>query len=95
LISFIDTYLILKTFLGVILSVWKKGADPRPSPAKDGNNKGDLSFIAWMDEMIIVDGPECPFELDQLLLAEQMLRLFLIYDQTLLGQGMPYPLAKC
>lgn len=46
-----------------------------------------------MGEMIIVYGPEGSGELDQLLSAEQMLRLLLVHDQAFFSQGVPYPLA--
>ena len=55
---------------GIILFVRGKGADPRPSPTEDRDNKGNLDFVAWMDEMIIVNGPEGSGKLDQLLSAE-------------------------
>ena len=88
----IKTHPVLKTLFGIVLLVRKKGADPRPSPTEDRNDERNLDFVAWMGEMIIVHGPEGNGELDQLLSAEQMLRLLLVHDQAFFGQGIPYPL---
>ena len=88
----INTHSVLKTLFGIILLVRKEGTDPRPSPTKDRDDKRNLDFIAWMGEMIIVNGPEGSGKLDQLLSAEQMLRLLFVYDQAFFGQGIPYPL---
>ena len=94
IVGSISTYPVLKALLTVVLLVGEKSADPCASPTEDSNNKGDLSFIAWMDELTIVDGPERLRELDQLLLAEQMLRLLPVHDQPFMGQRMPYPLVE-
>ena len=88
------TYTVLKTLLNIILLIWKKGADPRPSPTEDRDDKRNLDFVARMGEMIIVYGPEGSSELDQLLSAEQMLRLLLVHDQAFFNQSVPYPLAR-
>ncbi len=84
----------MKTLLGIILLVWKEGADPRPSPAEDRDDERNLDFVAWVREMIIVYGPEGSSELDQLLSAEQMLRLLLVHDQAFFSQDVPYPLVR-
>ena len=63
-------YLVLKALLAIVLLVGEEGADPCAGPAEDGNDEGDLNFIAWMDELIIVDSPECLGKLDRRLLAK-------------------------
>lgn len=68
--------------------------EPRSSPTKDGDCKGDLSFVTWMGGLGITDGPEHGVELNQLVFAEQLLRLFLIHNRAFFGQGIPCPLMK-
>ena len=80
--------------LGVALFIGEEGADPRPGPAKNRDNKGDLDFIMRMGEVIVVGGPEGRRKLDQLLPAEEMLRLLLVHDQALFGQSIPHPLVS-
>jgi len=89
-----EIYLISKTPFVLVLFVGEEGTDPRPSPTKDGDCEGDLSFIPWMDELGIVDGPKRGVELNQLIFAEQLLLLFLIHNQAIFGQGIPGPLMK-
>ena len=86
------TYPVLQTVSGIILLVREESADPCPSPTEDRNYKRNLNFVAWIGEMIIVHGPEGIGKLDQLLSAEQMLRLLLVYDQAFYCQGIPHPL---
>jgi len=87
-----NTHPVLKTPFDIILLVREKSADPCSSPTEDRNDERYLNFVAWMSEMIIVHGPEGNGELDQLLSAEQMLRLLFVYDQAFFGQGISYPL---
>ena len=94
IVGFTGIYPVLKALLAIVLLIGKKSADPCASPTEDGNNKGDLSFTAWIDKITIVDGPERLRELDQLFLVEQMLRLLLIHDQPFMGQRMPYLLVE-
>lgn len=70
-----NSYPVLKTLLAIILLIREEGANPRTSPTKDRDNEGNLDFVARMDEMIVVDGPECVSEPNQLLFTEQVLRL--------------------
>ena len=70
MVGFISIYPVLKTLLAIVLLVKEESADPRPSPTEDGNDKRILNFITWINEMIIVNGPESFSELDQLLLTE-------------------------
>ena len=56
------TYPVLKTLLAVILLIREEGTNPRASPTEDRNDEGNLNFVAWMDEMIVVDGPKCDGE---------------------------------
>ena len=62
-----NTYPVLKTFLAVVLLIREESTNPRASLTEDRDDEGDFNFIAWMDEMIIVDGSECNSELDQFL----------------------------
>jgi len=87
-----NTHPVLKSLLGAALLLREEGADPRFNPTEDRDKKGNLNFVTWMDEMVIVDGPECDGELDQLLSTKEMLRLLLVYDQAFLIQGIPHPL---
>lgn len=87
-----NTYPVLKTLLAVVLLIREEGTNPRASPAEDRNDKGNLNFITWMDEMIVVDGPKYDGELDQFLSTKQMLRLLFIHDQAFFSQSIPDPL---
>ena len=53
-----------------VLLLREEGADSCSCPAEDGNYEGNLNFVARMGESIIVDGPECIGELNQLLFTE-------------------------
>ena len=68
--SSINTNPVLKTFFGIIPLIRKKGADPRPSPTEDRDNKRNLNFVAGVGKMIIVYSPEGNSKLDQFLSAE-------------------------
>lgn len=89
-----EIYLISKTPFVLVLFVGEEGTNPRPSPTEDGDCEGDLNFITWMDELGIVNGPECGVELDQLVFTEQLLLLFFIHNQAFFGQGISGPLMK-
>ncbi len=91
---FTEIYLISKIPFVLVLFVGEEGTDSRSSPTKDGDCEEDLSFIMWMDELGIVDGPECGVELNQLVFPEQLLLLFLIHNQSFFGQDIPGPLVK-
>lgn len=86
----VKTYSVLKTLFRIIVLIRKEGTDPYPGPTEDRDNKRNLDFISKIGKMIIVNGPESSSNLDQLLSADQMLRLLFIYDQTFFGQGIPY-----
>ena len=47
-----------------------------------------------MDELGVINSPECIGELNQLRFTEQVLRLFLVHDQAFFGQGIPSPLIE-
>ncbi len=59
-----NTYPVLKTLLTVVLLIREEGTNPRASPVEDRNNKGNLNFITWIDEIIVVDGLKYDGELD-------------------------------
>ena len=73
----VNTYPIFKTFLAAILLIRKKGANSRASPTENREHEENLTFVAWMDEMIVIDCPESDGELDRFLSTTQMLRLLL------------------
>ena len=89
-----ENYPVPKAPLIFILLLREEGADSCSCPAEDGDCEGNLYFIAWMDELGVVDSPEYSGELNQLLFTEQMLRLFLVHDQAFFGQGISGPLMK-
>ena len=65
-----EIYLVPKAALVLVLFVGEECTYPRPSPTEYGDCKGNLSFVTWMDELGIVDGPERSAKLNQLFFAE-------------------------
>ena len=65
-----NSYPILETLLAIILLVREEGANSCTGPTRDGDNEGNLNFVTWMDEVIVIDGPEGIGESDQLLFTE-------------------------
>lgn len=66
----LEVYLVSKTAFVFVLLVGEEGADPCSGPTEDGDCEGNLSFITWMGELGIVDGPERNVELDQFLFTK-------------------------
>lgn len=87
-----ETYSVSKTPFVFVVLVGEEGADPCSSPTEDGDCEGNLSFVTWMGELRIVDGPECNIKLDQLLFTKKLLLLLLVHDQAFLGQRISCPL---
>lgn len=87
-----ETYPVSKTPFVFVVLVGEEGADPCSSPTEDGDCEGNLSFVTWMGELCIVDGPECNIKLDQLLFTKKLLLLLLVHDQAFLGQRISCPL---
>ena len=80
-----ETYPVSKTLFVFVLLAGEKGADSRSSLKEDGDCERNLSFIMWMGELRIVDGPEGNIKLDQLLFTQELLLLFLVHDQASLS----------
>ena len=80
-----ETYPVSKTPFFFVVLVGEESADPCPSPTEDGDCEGNLSFVTWMDELRIVDGPERSIKLEQLLFTKKLLLLLLVNDQAFLG----------
>lgn len=66
----------MKTPLVFVLRISEEGADPGSSPTEDGDSKRNLMV------------QNVTLKLNQLLFTKEMLRLFLVYDQAFLGQGI-------
>ena len=65
-----NTYPVLKTLLTIVLLIREEGANPRASLTEDRDTEGNLNFVIWIDEIIVVDGLEHNSKLDQFLSAE-------------------------
>lgn len=50
-----------------VLLLWEVGANSCSSLAGKDYCEGNLNFIAWMDELGVINCPECIDELNQLL----------------------------
>lgn len=77
-----NTYVVLKTLLAVVLLIREEGTNPCTNPTEDCNDEGNLNFVVWMNEMIIIDSSEYDDELDQFFSIKQMLRLLFVHDQA-------------
>lgn len=61
---------ISKTPFVFVLLLRKEGPDSRSCPAEDGNYEGNLDLVAWMDELGVINSPERPGELNELLFTK-------------------------
>ena len=53
-----------------------------------------MNLVAWMNEVGIIDGPECDSERDELFFAKQVFRSFFVADYSLRPQSVPRPLGQ-
>lgn len=80
-----ETYPVSKTSIVFIVQAGEERAYPCSSPTEDGDCKGNLSFVTWMDELRIVDCPERNIELDQLLFSKKLFLLLLVHNKAFFG----------